>query len=47
MNDKKLLWLLFKDMTDKDIAKYNKDHKLYGSNKLTRQQINNWSSEHD
>jgi hypothetical protein len=43
MTNKQILFLLFKDMTTKQIKKYNLDHNLIGVNKLTKQQINNWS----
>jgi len=43
MTNKQILFLLFKDMTKKQIYKYNLDHNLVGINKLTKQQINSWS----
>lgn len=45
MTDKKLLWLLFKDMTTTQIDKYNLDHGLVGRVQLTRQLINSWKWE--
>ena len=43
MTNQMILWLLFKDMTARQIKKYNLDHNLVGINKLTKQQINSWS----
>ena len=43
MTNKQILFLLFKDMTTKQIDKYNLDHNLVGINKLTKQQIKSWN----
>ena len=43
MTDKDLLWLLFKDMTAKEIEEYNQAHGLAKHEQLTRQQIDSWS----
>ena len=42
MTDKDLLWLLFKDMTAKEIEEYNQAHGLGKHEQLTRQQIDSW-----
>jgi hypothetical protein len=42
MTDKRMLWLLFKDMTTTEIQRYNLAHRLVGSEQLTRQQIDSW-----